>query len=185
MSQPFLGEIRCFGFSFAPVNWALCNGAAVSVDQNPTLYALISTTYGGVANDYFNLPPLQGMAPMHWGYSEVGGETVVGQAEGASSVQLTTAMMPAHNHVVTVAVVTRSGGAERREPPGTDEWLGASSIPNAFYQSANSNPPPNFGAQFGSYAIGVNGLSQAHDNMQPYLTMNFCICIAGKFPSRN
>src|ERR1700726_41194 len=116
MSQPFVGEIRCFGFQFAPWGWAYCNGQPVDISQNETLYTIVGTTFGGDGVNTFNLPNLQGTVPMHWG-TGAGLTTVLGQVRGSTSVTLTTAQIPAHSHTIMTAVVAPGGALERTAIP--------------------------------------------------------------------
>jgi microcystin-dependent protein len=180
MSSPFVGEIRCFGFPFAPYAWAFCNGQPVSIAQQETLYAVIGTIYGGDGQTTFNLPNLQGYVPMHWGNPASGFNTTIGQVQGAPYVTLTTAQEPTHTHTITVQAVASGGIVERTGTPGPNRWL-ADSFPDFLYANNNLSPM----VQFSPKAISMVGGSQPHDNMQPYLALNFCISLYGVFPSRN
>ncbi|HVH80614.1 MAG TPA: tail fiber protein, partial [Stellaceae bacterium] len=101
MSNPFIGEIRCFGFNFAPLNWAFCNGQLMAISQNTALYTILGTTYGGDGQTTFGLPNLQGQVPMHWGSGPSIPTTVLGEVQGVSSVTLTTQQIPLHAHSVS------------------------------------------------------------------------------------
>ena len=96
MASPFLGEIRCFGFNFAPVGWAKCNGQLLAISSNDALFAILGTTYGGDGQTTFGLPNLQGQVPMHWGSGPSGFNTTIGEVQGVTTVTLTTAQIPAH-----------------------------------------------------------------------------------------
>ena len=178
MSEPFVGEIRAFGFNFAPVGWAFCNGQLLPIAQNDVLFAIIGTTYGGDGQTTFALPNLQGQTPMHWGTSP-GFNTTLGQVQGSSMVTLTVNQMPPHAHSVTAA--QSEGTGESVAIPGTTSYLGQSAGHNLAYVTA----PSTFDATFSSQAISQTGGSLPHDNMQPYLALNFCIALVGIFPSRN
>ena len=116
MSQPYIGEIRAFGFNFAPVNWAFCNGQPMNISDNPTLFNVIGTTYGGNGTTTFNMPNLQGQVPMHWG-SLAGFNTIIGQAQGTTQVTLTQAQTPSHSHVLSSAFLPAGGTVERTSIP--------------------------------------------------------------------
>jgi microcystin-dependent protein len=180
MAEPFIGEIRCFGFSFAPVNWAFCNGQAVSIANFTALFSVIGTTYGGDGQSTFNLPNLQGCAPMHWGTGAgpaTGLNTAIGQFQGTPNVTLTTAQEPAHTHVILAQEEGSGGIVEATAVPGTNTWL-SDARPVGVY-----NGSPTFDAAFNGSAITSVGGSQPHENMSPYLALNFCISLLGTFPS--
>lgn len=179
MSQAFIGEIRCFGFQFAPIQWAFCNGQLMSIAQNNALFAILGTTYGGDGINTFALPNLQGNAPMHWGAGAGGFTTVIGQTMGTTTVTLQTAQIPQHNHTITVQEVQGSAGTERTAVASPTNWLSNSS-PGHIWKGT-----PTLNAQFSPQILGTFGASFPHENMQPYLAVNFCICLFGVFPSRN
>jgi len=179
MSQPFIGEIRCFGFQFAPVNWALCDGQLLPISNFDALFAILGTTYGGDGQTTFALPNLQGRVPMHWGNGAGGFNTVIGEVQGTTTVTLTTAQIPQHQHAIDAAVVAPGGAPERTATPSASTYIGTSD-PDGLYKSA-----PTLDAPFAPAAIGNAGSSLPHENRQPYLALNFCICLNGIFPSRN
>src|SRR4051794_35616119 len=119
--DPYIGEIRSFGFPFAPRNWALCNGQTMSIAQNQALFAILGTTYGGNGQTTFQLPNLQGRIPMHWG-SQGGFTTTIGQVQGTSTVALTQQQIPQHNHAITAA--EPSVNTERAAVPTSTSYLG-------------------------------------------------------------
>lgn len=166
MSQPYVGEIRMFAGNFAPVGWAFCNGALLPIDQNPTLFQLIGTTYGGDGQNTFALPNLQSRVPVH-----VGPGFALGQAAGAESVTLTTSQIPAHSHVAQ----GNSATADKSPPTGA-VW--ANSASKLFIP-----PPPSI--SMAPQAIGSAGGSQPHDNMIPFLVINFILSLFGVFPSQS
>ena len=178
MTEPYIGEIRCFGFNFAPRGYAFCNGQLMSIAQNSALYAILGTTYGGDGQTTFALPNLQGQIPMHWGSSPSAGlTTVLGEVMGQTTVTLTTSQMPQHNHAIMAA--TPGDPTERTAAPTTQSYL--SNIKGGFvWQKA----PLSINAAFSPKAITLTGGSQPHDNMQPYLTLNFCIALEGIFPQQ-
>jgi microcystin-dependent protein len=178
MSQPYVGEIRCFGFNFAPRDWAFCNGQIMAIAQNPTLFSILGTTYGGDGVTTYGLPNLQGQIPMHWGHGTGGLNTVIGQVQGQTTVALTVSQMPAHNHPISSA---DPGNLANRFPgPSNTAYLSAIKGSQGY-----QNPPVTPNASFSLSAISTAGGSLPHDNMQPYLALNFCIALFGNFPSRN
>jgi microcystin-dependent protein len=180
MSSPFVGEIRAFGFPFAPTQWAFCNGQPVSIAQQETLYAVIGTIYGGDGQTTFNLPNLQGYAPMHWGNPASGFNTTIGQVQGTPTVTLTTAQTPQHSHTITAQDIPSGGIVDKTPTPSTTTWLSTSN-PQQLYLGSTAT----VNAAFAPNAISTVGGSQPHENMQPYLAINFCISLYGVFPSRN
>lgn len=169
MSQPFVGEIRMFAGNFAPVGWAFCNGALLPISENETLFNLIGTTYGGDGQNTFALPNLQSRVPIH-----VGPGFALGQAAGAESVTLTTSQIPAHSHVPLC--FSNSSGGNQNTPDG-GVW--ATSTTGGVY--ANTAPS----ATMNPNGIGSAGGSQPHDNMIPFLVINFIISLFGVFPSQS
>lgn len=169
MAEPFLGEIKIMSFNFAPKGWTMCNGQTLPINQNQALFSLLGTTYGGNGITTFALPNLQGRTPMHMG----NGHTL-GQQGGEQSHTLSISELPVHIHQAqaTSAVATTSA-------PDNTVML-AQSQGSSLYAPADANAQalaPN--------AIANVGGSQPHQNMQPFLTLNFCIALQGIFPSRN
>lgn len=164
MSEQFLGEIRAFAFNFPPKGWVFCQGQTLPINQNQALFALLGTTYGGDGVSTFKLPDLRDRAPMHFGsgYAQ-------GQVGGEATHQLTTNEMPAHNHAVSARAAGTVGS------PGGALWAGASKSVFA--------PTPT--TTMGPSALGSTGGNQPHENMPPYLVLNFGIALQGIFPSRN
>jgi microcystin-dependent protein len=182
MSEPYIGEIRCFGFNFAPVNWAFCNGQLLSIAQNDALFSILGTTYGGDGVTTFALPNLQGRIPMHWGSNPPGrSSTQIGQVEGSTSVTLLVNQIPQHAHSIFGGDVTAGAVGENTAVPNAESYLSNSAPPNRVWKT----DPTSFTAQFSPKAISPTGGSQPHENMQPYLALNFCIALFGIFPSRS
>ena len=166
MATPFIGQISIFGFTFAPKNFAYCNGQLLSINQNQALFSLLGTTYGGNGTTTFGLPNLQGRTPMH-----VGTGFVLGQVGGEEAHTLTVSEIPVHTH----GTVTSTAAGTAGDPSAA--FLADGS--KAAYAPGTPNQTMAAGA------IGNTGGSQSHNNMAPYLTINFCIALVGIFPSRN
>ncbi len=179
MGQPYIGEIRCFGFNFAPAGWAFCNGQLMAIVQNDALFSILGTTYGGDGVTTFGLPDLQGRIPMHWGNGPGGFNTTIGESQGAPTHTLAVNEMPLHTHSIIATSVPSGGIVERTATPDATTFL-ADSTPDGIY---NKTPTVNTG--FSPSAIIATGGSQPHDNTQPYLVLNFCIALQGIFPSQN
>ncbi len=166
MSEPFLAEIRIVGFNFAPRGWAFCDGQILPINQNQSLYSLLGTTYGGDGRTSFALPDLRSRTPMHRG----DGHTL-GQKGGAETVSLTAAEIAAHSHTVKASTIA---GTELQP---TGNILASADV----YR----NPEAANTTALRSGTVTNAGGGQAHNNMQPYLAVNFCIALQGLFPSRN
>lgn len=175
--DPFIGEIRIFGFNFPPQDWAYCNGQQLSVTQNPALYSLIGAVYGGNSNPptAFNLPNLQSQAVM----GAASGDTrYLNQSSGAETVSLNQSQLPSHTH--TMGGETINSAANYSNTPGPTV------LPNTLYvnnaqQRTYSNLPPN--TSFAPQAISAVGGGGTHENRQPFLAFNFCICVNGVYPA--
>lgn len=167
MSQPFLSEIKIVSFNFPPKGWALCNGQFLPINQNQALFSLLGTTYGGNGQTTFALPNLRGQVPMHFG----NGHTL-GEQAGSTSVTLNQSQLPQHLHFAQGTTQDGSG------PVANNALLATA---NNMYQSPNSG---NFVALNAAAVTNVGG-SQPHNNMMPYLVLNFIIALQGIFPSRN
>jgi microcystin-dependent protein len=168
MSGPYVGEIRMFAGNFAPAGWSFCNGALISIDQNPTLFQLISTTYGGDGQNTFALPNLQSRVPIH-----VGPGFALGQTGGTETVTLTTSQIPAHSHVPQAS----TNATNTLFPPGGNVWAD-----NPTVKQFNTSAPT---VALDPAAIGSAGGSQPHDNMIPFLCVNFILSLFGVFPSQS
>jgi microcystin-dependent protein len=165
MATPYISEIRIFSFNFAPKGWALCNGQLLPINQNQALFSLMGTTYGGDGINNFALPNLQGRMPVHEGAG-----FSLGQFGGEQNHTLLSAEMPQHTHLAAAS----SSPANTGTTPG-NFWANGNQPAYASNANVSLNP-----------AIVNNiGGSQPHDNMPPYLVLNFCIALVGIFPSRN
>jgi len=170
MSNPYIGEIRLFAGTFAPNGWALCQGQLLSIAQNDALFNLIGTTYGGDGQSTFALPDLRGRVPTHQGTGPGLSPRVIGGLGGSESVTLTPAQLPSHNHTLTATTAAASSAAG---PSGS--VLATSSV--ALYGSGAQVPMANA-------AITASGGGQPHENMAPYLGLNYIISLFGIFPSQ-
>jgi microcystin-dependent protein len=175
MSSPFVAEIRMFGFYFAPTGWAQCNGQLLPISQNTALFSLLGTMYGGDGKSTFALPNLIGSVPLNWGQSSTGTNYDLGQQSGSEYVTLIQSEMPAHTHFLRAQNIDP---AEVNAPSPT-VVLGQSNNGNTYApRSAGNIVNLNF------QAASVTGSSTPHNNMMPYLTVNFCIAMQGVFPQR-
>ena len=170
MAEPFLSEIRIMSFSFAPKGWALCNGQFLPINQNQALFSLLGTTFGGNGQTTFALPDLRGRTPIHKGAG-----FTLGQQGGEQAHTLSVGELPTHTHVLM--------GTNNVPPPPPPANTPAGNV----YAKIGANiygPPTNLTAM-GAGAVNNTGGSQAHLNMQPFLTLTFCIALQGIFPSPN
>ena len=169
MAEPFLSEIRIMSFNFAPKGWALCNGQLLPINQNQPLFSLLGTTFGGDGRVNFALPDLRGNVPIH-----VGQGHTLGEKGGEQAHTLSISEIPTHVHVA-------SGTSASTDPNGTN--IATSNLlaagPGEIYAAAGNL------VAMGATTIANTGGSQAHLNMQPFLTLSFCIALQGIFPSQN
>jgi microcystin-dependent protein len=173
MSEAYIGEIRSVGFNFPPVGWASCSGQLLSISDNPALYNLIGTTYGGNGQTNFALPNLMGRIPLHQGSN---GTTtyVLGQLGGSEMVTIGIAQYPSHNHLLSAS--GNSGGS----PSPTGNTVG--DFLNVYRTAAPTNPP----TPMNSNVLGPSGGgNQPHENRQPYLVINWIISLTGVYPTPN
>jgi microcystin-dependent protein len=174
MAEPFIGEIKYFSFAWPPKNWALCNGAQLAIAQNQALFSLLGTTFGGNGITTFALPDLRGRVPMHPGSS-----TPQGAQSGVENVTLNSTQLPAHNHQVMVS--SKTNGSQ-------EEYLNAViGLGAVGTTAANVYAPASAGAlqPLIPNMVSSAGGNQPHTNLQPSLVGNFCIALAGIYPSRN
>jgi microcystin-dependent protein len=173
MSNPFIGEIRMFGGTFAPAGWAMCQGQLMAISQNDALFTLIGTTYGGDGQETFGIPDLQGRAPVHMGQGPgISQNYQIGEKAGVESVTLTTNQIPIHNH----AVVTSTALANSADP--TNQIYAQSTQILVYTQDVATK-------FFAPTSMQPAGGSQPHDNMQPFLAITFILSLFGVFPSQN
>lgn len=174
MADPFVAEIRIFGFTtFAPKGWAFCNGQILPISQNTALFSLLGTTYGGDGKSTFALPDLQGRAPMHPGQGPGLSLHDLGETGGSETVTLLESEIPAHSHALMClpapADTNLPGGNSIARVIGTSPYLPPAGAP-LVSMSPQALPPA--------------GGDQPHNNLMPYLTLNFCIALQGVFPPR-
>ncbi len=170
MSDPYVGEIRLFGGSFAPAGWAFCDGSLVSIAENEVLFNLVGTTYGGDGQETFALPDLRGRVPLHQGTGPGLSPRVVGETGGAESVTLTPSQLPAHTHLLMASQAVGTSPSPANAVP-------ASTVSGLSYTAGAASLPMRAGA------LSPVGGSQPHDNVMPTVTVTFIISLFGIYPS--
>lgn len=185
MSQYFLGEIRSFGFNFAPKGWALCAGQILSIAQNQALFSLLGTTYGGNGTTTFALPDLRGRAITGFGQLAGGGSYSLGQIGGNETVTLITSQMPMHNHLFNASNVGGDAPLPKPQAGGSNYLSGADRVVSGQPDVAVLAYAPSGSLTPLATTTSITGGSQPHPNIQPYLVINYCIALVGIFPSRN
>jgi microcystin-dependent protein len=178
--DPFVAEIRIFPFNFAPKGWAFCNGQLLPLSQNTALFALLGTVYGGDGKSTFALPNLQGYAAMHPGQGQGLSLRDLGQIGGAETVTLLQSEIPVHTHQMSACDADATAVVPAGELPAKGFWDAgtAGGIIGAYSGTAPGNATMSF------QALALSGGSLPHNNMQPYLTLSFCIALQGVFPPR-
>jgi microcystin-dependent protein len=171
MAQPYVGEIRIFAGNFAPLDWMFCDGSALPISENETLFTVIGTTYGGDGETTFNIPDLRGRVPIHQGQGPGLSNRVIGEAGGAEEVTLTVNQTPAHTHPLLGSTQIASTATPQGSVPAQDNIVGVD-----FYieDTPNANMAPT--------AIASVGGSQPHTNFQPYICINYIISLFGLYP---
>lgn len=169
--DPYLGEIKLVPYTFAPVGWAFCQGQLMSISQNSALFALLGTTYGGDGQSTFALPDFRGRVALSEGQSTTGSNYALGEVAGVPSVTLTVGQLPTHNH--KVAVLSTAGN--QVSPVGQHMSVGT--------HVGNVYGPPKLGTGPGPTLSNTGG-NGPHDNIQPYLALNYIIALEGIFPPR-
>jgi microcystin-dependent protein len=173
VADPFVAEIRIFPFTFAPKGWAFCNGQLLPISQNTALFALLGTVYGGDGKSTFALPDLEGSSAMHPGQGQGLSLRDLGQIGGADSVTLLQSEMPAHSHTANAVGVVSTTAA-----PSNQTAIARSVNGSAFTAGGGALQ------QLAIEALPIAGGSLPHNNLQPYLTLNYCIALQGVFPAR-
>jgi microcystin-dependent protein len=175
MSEPFIAEIRIFAGNFAPRNWAFCNGQLLPIAQNTALFSLVGTTYGGDGRSTFGLPDLQDRAPMHPGNGPGLTSRRLGETGGTTTTTLTAAQMPSHQHRLRGTNASAVSEGQHNPIPGRSTPLG-----DRQYRASDVQP-----AAMHTSALAATGGSQPHNNMPPFLALNFIIALMGLYPSRS
>lgn len=174
MADPFVAEIRIFPFNFAPAGWAFCDGQLMPISQNTALFSLLGTTYGGDGRSTFALPDLRGCVPMHPGQGPGLSDYTLGEGGGVETLTLLESEIPAHSHALRADTID----------------AGDTNVPGPFFTYAQSSggtlyqPAAAASAELADAALTQAGGGQPHTNLQPYLTLNFCIALQGIFPPR-
>jgi microcystin-dependent protein len=171
--DPFVAEVRIFPFNFAPKGWAFCQGQLMPISQNTALFSLLGTTYGGDGKSTFALPDLQGRVPMHPGQGPGLSLHSLGEMSGSNSVTLLESELTAHAHALRADAVD----AGDTNVPSPNASLAQSSGGGLYQSSANT--------QLSDQAVSAAGGDQPHNNLQPYLTVSFCIALQGVYPPRS
>lgn len=169
MAEAYMSEIRLFAFGFPPRGWALCNGQLMTINQNQGLFSLLGTTYGGNGTTHFALPDLRSRVPMHWGSGPGLSPRTIGEVGGATTHTLSSNETPPHNHVMSASTLAPNQASVTGGVSGDNPGAYIDAAPNAV-MGANALLP-------------VGG--QPHENMMPYLALNYSICLVGIFPSQN
>lgn len=172
MADPFVAEIRIFPFNFAPTGWAFCNGQLLPLSQNTALFSLLGTTYGGNGKSNFALPDMQGNAPMFWGQGPGLSLYDQGQTGGSDTVTLLESEIPAHSHALRVSQADGNIQTPNAALLATGIGIGQYAPQGGATTMLNAN------------AIAPAGGDQPHNNLMPYLTLNFCIALQGVYPPR-
>jgi microcystin-dependent protein len=173
MSNPFLAEIRIFPFNFPPQGWAFCNGQVLPISQNTALFSLLGTTYGGDGKSNFALPNMQGNAPMHPGQGPGLSLHDLGETGGSDTVTLLESEIPQHSHGLSAS---NQQGTD--QSPINEMFAGGVGGINLYAAPASITPLANA-------TVAPAGGDQPHNNLMPYLTLNFCIALQGVFPARS
>jgi microcystin-dependent protein len=179
--ESFIAQIMMFAGNFAPRGWALCNGQILSIAQNTALFSLLGTTYGGNGQTTFALPNLQGRVPVHPGQLAGGSNYQLGETSGTESVTLTNSQMPAHTHPTTVTIQSASSSQAPSTEPAGAVLVGGTTY--AVFAPAPDGTAMNPG--MATATVALTGGNQPVGILQPFLCINFCICMEGIFPSRN
>ena len=179
MAEPFIGQIIMFAGNFAPRGYAFCWGQILSIAQNTALFSILGTTYGGNGQTTFALPDLRGRVPIQPGQGPGLSPYSLGQQAGTETVTLLSTQIPAHNHLITAS----EGNGTAQTPGGG--FLSAGVVPTSGNAAVSAYRNSTDGTTLAPTSITNTGGSQPHNNIQPYLALNFCIALEGIFPSRN
>lgn len=180
MADPFVAEIRIFPFNFAPTGWAFCNGQLMPLSQNTALFSLLGTTYGGDGKSTFALPNMQGNAPMHPGQGQGLSLRDLGEMSGVEQITLLQSEIPVHTHLMSGSDADATTADPAGQYPAKGMWDNGTAF--GLMGAYSSTAPGN--AMMAPQAVALAGGGLPHNNMQPYLTLNFCIALQGVFPPR-
>jgi microcystin-dependent protein len=183
MTDPYIGEIRMFAGDYAPAGWALCNGQLMQISNNPALFSLLGTTYGGNGRTTFGLPDLRGRVPVQPGTGPGLTPYRQGQGGGLETVALSAQQAPAHTHDISVEVKAVAG-AGNQSAPGDHVWAADPRGATNVYSDAAPDTTMNANAAVGTAEPNAGG-GQAHENRPPFLAINFIIALEGTYPSRS
>jgi microcystin-dependent protein len=175
VSEPYIAQVMIFSFNFAPVNYAFCNGALISIAQNEALFSLVGTTYGGNGTTNFALPNIQDAGVVNIGQGPGLSNYDLGQKAGVTDVTLNIGQIPGHTHQAY-----GTAGSSQDAGPAMNGWFGNEGRTGKLF-----DPPAQIDQAFNPAALSVSGGSQPHENEQPFLGMNYCIALYGIYPSRN
>jgi microcystin-dependent protein len=173
--DPFVAEIRCFGFNFAPTGWAQCNGQLLPISQNTALFSLVGTYYGGDGKSTFALPDLMGRVPLHQGQGQGLTDYFLGEQTGTETVTLIQSETPAHTHTVQARA-----NAGDLQAPSPNRALAQSTGGTIYQSNTTQNLTP-----MSPQTLSIAGSSFPHNNWQPTLVLNYCIAMQGVFPPRS
>jgi len=180
--EPFLGEIGIVGFTFAPYQWAQCQGQLLSISQYSALFSLLGTTYGGNGTTNFNLPNLQGRVPIGIGQGPGLSNHILGETSGSATISLTQTQMPLHNHGILAYPVTGLA-------PATANAVGSVPAASPAFDALYGNTPATNAMAPATITLDAQtaliGSSQPHNNMQPFLVLNYVIALGGIYPARS
>jgi microcystin-dependent protein len=183
MSNPYIGEIRPFGFNFAPRSWALCAGQILSIASNTALFSILGTTYGGNGQTTFALPDLRGRLALGMGQGPGLSQYVEGEEIGSETVTLLSTEMASHSHTPYTRI--KPGTADMHNAPAAGDYLSRFNTSATQIGFTWNNPPLENATTLHPTFIGFAGGNQPHNNIQPVLAINYCICTQGVFPARN
>lgn len=175
MTTPYVGEIRLFGGTFAPLGWMFCDGALLPISEYDTLFNLIGTTYGGDGQSTFALPDLRGRVPMHQGKGPGLTQRVLGEKSGTETVTLVSSQLPIHTHAATA-----NSGAGNSASPGNNVWAANSNTTALQFTASTASP-----ASMNPAAISPVGGNQPHENRMPFVAVNYIISLFGIYPSQS
>lgn len=175
MSEPFIAEIRAFGFNFAPRGWAFCDGQLMPIAQNTALFSLVGTNFGGDGRSNFGLPNLQASVPLQQGQGPGLSDYVLGESGGVPTVNLLTTQIPSHSHALQCSAAT----ADHTSPVGAIPAAPQALRGQHFFASTSGSS-----SVMKADLLALAGGNQPHNNLPPYLALNFCIALTGIFPSR-